>query len=100
QLGAEQIQPIQFYSQATQDRFVYTFICQLLDKQNVGYYLEIGAWHPVDGNNTYFFEKNYDWKGISIDISEEFMSTWHSTRKNPLLIQDAKLIDYHAILHS
>jgi hypothetical protein len=91
---------MQFYSQASQDQFAHCILHQILDQRSGGYYLEIGAGHPSYGNNTYFFEKNYEWKGISIDISDEFKKVWASTRQNTLLIEDATRADYQSILQS
>ncbi len=90
--------PMQSYSQASQDRFVYLLLYELLGKQDEGYYLEIGSGHPTNINNTYFLEKNLSWKGVSIDIDEVLKEVWSSARQNPLLIEDATLSDYHSIL--
>lgn len=89
---------LEFYSQAHQDEFVYTLLYNLLDKQDNGYYLEIGAGHPISINNSYHFERNLNWFGVSIDISKENSSLWHAIRKNPLLIEDATQSDYREIL--
>lgn len=86
------------YSQASQDRFVHLLLYQILDKQDEGYYLEIGAGHPTFTNNTYFFEKDLGWKGSSIDISDEHKNAWYATRQNSLLIEDATQSDYRSIL--
>jgi hypothetical protein len=91
-------QQVEYYSQASQDRFAYLILYELLGKQDVGYYLEIGAGHPYNGNNTYLFEKNQNWKGVSIDISDEFKHVWTATRQNPLLIEDATQSNYRSIL--
>ena len=99
QLHAYQKPFFQSYSQASQDQFIYNLLYTLLGKNNTGYYLEIGAGHPVEINNTYAFEKNYGWKGISIDISSQYAAIWQATRENPLLTQDALQVDYDAILH-
>jgi hypothetical protein len=88
----------EFYSQASQDHFVSFVLYNIVDKQDVGYYLEIGANHPIETNNTYFFEKNFGWRGVSIDISDSYWNIWYSTRKNSLLIEDATKSDYQSIL--
>ena len=88
----------QFYSQASQDQFVHLLLYKALDKQDCGYYLEIGAAEPVNINNTYFFEKDYGWKGISIEIDSSHTEKWNSIRKNPLLIADATKVNYEEIL--
>ena len=87
-----------FHSQASQDKFVYEILYKVLGKQDEGYYLEIGAGDPVQINNSYFFESNLGWKGISIDISGSLVSRWYAARKNLLLIEDATKADYAAIL--
>lgn len=87
-----------FCSQASQDRFVYTLLYEILNKQDTGYYLDIGAGHPKKINNSYFLEKNLGWKGVSIEISDSLYSEWTSTRENPLLVEDATKSNYHAIL--
>jgi hypothetical protein len=89
---------MQSYSQASQDQFVHLLLYGLLDKQDDGYYLEIGAGHPLEINNSYFFEKNFGWKGTSIDISDGHKNIWYSTRHNDLLIEDATQSDYGSIL--
>ena len=89
---------IHFHSQAAQDEFVYTLLYQLLGKQDIGYDLEIGAGHPLEINNSCFFERTLGWKSVSIDISNQFKDPWLSSRKNPLLIEDATQSDY--LFHS
>src|ERR1700733_3476434 len=56
------------------------------------------ASEPIFISNTYFFEKNYDWEGINIDISSTYQSGWETTRPNPLLIQEALQTDYEMLL--
>jgi hypothetical protein len=85
-------------SQASQDQFVYSILYKLLGKEDKGYYLEIGAWHPSIGNNTFSFERDFGWNGVSIDISNTYQSAWSLTRHNPLLIEDATESDYASIL--
>lgn len=95
-----QVNAINFYSQISQDKFVYTLLYGLGGKNDRGYYLELGAGDPIWISNSYFFEKNLNWSGISIDISEQFTQRWQDFRQNPLLIQDAVQSDYRAILQS
>lgn len=89
---------IHSHSQASQDRFVEFILYELLGKQDNGYYLEVGASHPIELNNTYFFEKKYGWNGVSIDIDAAYKNMWPSIRENPLLIEDATKSDYRSIL--
>lgn len=87
-----------FYSQASQDRFVYTILYGLLGKQDRGYYLDIGAGDPINTNNSCFFEKELAWSGVSIDISKEHTKHWYAVRNNPILHEDATKSDYSKIL--
>ncbi|MBI3508833.1 MAG: hypothetical protein HY069_04300 [Chlamydiia bacterium] len=90
----------EFHSQAYQDQFVHHLLYKLLNKQDEGHYLEIGAWQPIYINNTYVFEKDFGWKGVSIDISDAYVPDWKKNRQNMLLIQDATEVDYNALLLS
>ncbi len=87
-----------FYSQACQDAFVYTLLYDIEKKSDKGYYLEIGAAHPIRISNTYFLEKNLDWKGVSIEISPHYQKLWARKRRNQLLLVDATQTDYSIIL--
>jgi hypothetical protein len=93
-----QMDSVPFYSQASQDKFVYALLYGLLGKQDNGYYLEIGAWDPVSISNSYFFEKNHQWNGVSIDILDNLEKRWYAVRTNSLLIEDATKSDYTKIL--
>lgn len=89
----------QFYSQAKQDQFTYHVLYQLLKKEDRGCYLEIGAGDPVIINNTYFFEKDLNWTGISIDVGQHFGSLWANIRHNIFLNEDATQLDYELLLN-
>ena len=93
-----QIDEKEFHSQVNQDKFVYYMLYGLLDKKDKGYYLEIGAGEPIHINNSYFFEKNLHWAGVSIDISKDLEDRWYAVRKNLLLSEDATRSNYSAIL--
>jgi hypothetical protein len=74
------------YSLSKQDEFVLSLIPK-------GYYLEIGASHPINWNNTYLLEQN-GWDGLSIDIDRSCLRPWQDVRKNTLIIADAMEIPY------
>ena len=44
------------------------FVIDILKGKKNGYYVELGAAHYSNGNNTYLLEKDYDWKGVSFEI--------------------------------
>lgn len=79
------------YSQAQQDDFVMHMM-----NGKIGFYLEIGASHPININNTYLLELN-NWNGISIDNDNQCEKLWLEKRKNQLIITDAITFDYNKI---
>jgi|ETNvirnome_6_100_1030635.scaffolds.fasta_scaffold01388_6 FkbM family methyltransferase len=56
-----------YYSQFGQDKFIYE---EVLNKQEKGFFVDIGASEPVRQNNTIFFER-LGWKGIVIEPVKE-----------------------------
>jgi hypothetical protein len=78
------------YSEAYQDMFV---LAMTNGKKN-GTYVEIGSGHPSYGNNSYLLEKDFGWKGMSVDISEEFISQHQKERTHTALLKDATTINY------
>jgi hypothetical protein len=77
-----------------QDRWVLN----VLGGKNNGTYLEIGAGHPIYGNNTYLLENSFNWTGLSIEIEETMVSEFLNTRNNPCICSDATSIDYRSNL--
>ena len=55
---------ITFFSQASQDRFVYTLLYLMNEKDSKGYFIDIGREHPTFRSNTYFFEKEFEWEDL------------------------------------
>lgn len=54
-----------------------------------GFYVEIGAGHYKEENHTYFLEKKYNWKGVSIDNSKHVVDDFNKNRNNVCLYGDA-----------
>lgn len=82
---------IMYFSQATQDRFILNV---LKEKKN-GAFLEIGSNDPVNDNNTYTLEKNYNWKGIMVEYNTSFGNLYKQYRPNSShILGDATKIDY------
>lgn len=98
QLKAQELKKGDFYSQASQDRFVYSVLYSLEKKQDKGFYLDIGAADPVGTNNSFFFEKKMNWEGVSIEILSRYAKKWKAVRKNPLIIEDATKVNYSKVL--
>ena len=80
-----------YLGQSNQDKF----ILNVLKQKNNGYFLEIGSNHPVNINNTYLLEKNYDWRGIMVEYDSSYLSLYQTYRPNSIyIINDATQIDY------
>ncbi len=79
-----------YFSQSGQDQFAYN-----LSGDN-GFYLEIGAHHPLINSNSYKLEVNCGWKGVSIEYDESYKKSWDKCieRKNPILWNDAFEMNY------
>jgi len=82
------------YSEAFQDMFILT----MLKGKTNGTYLEIGAGFPFYGNNTYLLESIFNWKGISLDITEESIERYFRDRNNIALCKDATHVNYDEML--
>lgn len=90
--GSENIE--RNFSEAYQDMFVLT----MLNGKRDGSYLEIGAGNAFYGNNTALLEKDFGWKGVGLDVCEEFVNAHNNERKNPCLLKNALSINYEFFL--
>jgi hypothetical protein len=85
---------MKYFGQAEQDKFVLNI---LKHKKN-GYFLEIGSNHPVNINNTYLLESEFDWKGIMVEYTPSFLPLYQQLRPNSIhIINDATKIEYNTI---
>jgi len=83
------------YSQIGQD----IFINNLFQEKRDGLFFDIGAGPPVFINNTYLFESEYNWTGISIDAGEICRIEWiESDRNSEFLCADALNLNYDEII--
>lgn len=86
-----------YYSQdwVAQDKFV----AETLKNKSHGTFLDVGCHHYKVISNTYFFEKELNWKGIGIDLDCSFQADWKIHRTNSLFIcADATTLDYNKVL--
>jgi len=81
------------YSRHFQDMFVLS----VLDGKENGTFLEIGSGHPELFNNTLLLEKDFGWRGISIDNSERMCHIFSRTRNTNITLADAATVDYKAL---
>lgn len=85
-----------FNGQVAQDYFV--LICHNFKKN--GTFLEIGSNDPININNTYNLESQYDWKGILVEYDQKFEEGYKMHRpKSNYVIADATKIDYTQLLN-
>lgn len=83
------------YSQVFQDIFVLT----MLDGKKNGTFLEIGGGDPVKNNNTYLLEKQFGWKGVSIEYNKDLHSKYKIERPAiESLCVNALYIDFISVL--
>ena len=61
------------------------FVIDILKGKKNGYYVELGAFHFNEGNNTYLLEKEYDWTGVSFEIRDEWKEEFNKNRSNPCM---------------
>lgn len=67
------------YAQDGEDMVMHSFF-EMLPKPYKGFYVDVGAHHPVRFSNTYFFYK-MGWRGINIDATPGSMSLFQWFRK-------------------
>jgi len=86
-----------YIGQSNQDKFVLNI---LKEKKN-GYFLEIGSNHPININNTYLLEKQYNWKGIMVEYDSQYLPLYKDNRQNSVhIINDATIIDYKNVFET
>lgn len=87
-----------FYSQIDQDKWV----CETLKYKTNGYWVDIGCGEPTYINNTYAFETQLGWKGISIDLDPGAIDRWKKSGRNVdlLIHHDALTLDYEKLFES
>lgn len=95
---------MKFYSQIGQDKWV----ASKSEYKKNGYFIDIGAGHPIDINNTYYLENELNWTGLSVDIGpptaygfrdgshtiDSYKKYWSEKRSSKIHCEDALLIDY------
>lgn len=70
--------PKKYYSQFEQDKYINEKIFK--NKKN-GIFFEIGAYDGILSSNSYYFEKNLDWKGVCVEPIENLFNRLKRNRK-------------------
>jgi len=73
---------LQSYSQEGEDMILR----RVFEKQQTGFYVDVGAHHPMRFSNTYFFYKN-GWHGINIDAMPDSMKLFNKLRPRDINIE-------------
>ena len=76
--------PKSSYSMFGEDVFVEKFF----KKKSKGIYVDVGCYHPLDGNNTHLLYKK-GWHGMNIDLNETSIDLFNKTRKNDVNLRIA-----------
>ena len=58
----------------------------LFNNKKKGFYIELGAFDGITQSNTYFFEKNRDWKGLLIEPSKQAYELCCKNRPNNIIV--------------
>ena len=61
------------------------FIKEYFKKKTKGFFIDVGSYHPLDGNNTHLLYKN-GWQGINFDINSYSIKLFEFLRKRDINI--------------
>lgn len=70
------------YSQEGEDMVIR----EIFGRQEVGFYVDVGCYHPKRYSNTYFFYKR-GWRGINIDAMPGSMKTFKRIRRRDINLE-------------
>jgi FkbM family methyltransferase len=65
-----------YFSQACED----VVLCKLFERKKNGFYVDIGAHHPVRFSNTYLLHRFSGWSGINIDADPSAIARLEAAR--------------------
>lgn len=71
-----------------------SFVIAMLEGKRDGYYVEIGAGNAIRNSNTLLLEREYNWKGVGLEIEKTYVLEHDVLRRNPCLEVDAITFDY------
>jgi FkbM family methyltransferase len=75
-----------YFSQSGEDAILKGFFGNKLGNKKKGFFVDIGAFHPTHGNNTFFFYIN-GWNGINVDAAPGSMIPFNKERKRDINIE-------------
>ena len=90
-LFLEKMNPIFSWSQFGEDLAVIHLLRQKFQKEDAGFYVEVGAYHPRDLSNTLALSLQ-GWRGINIDAFSESIDIFTQLRPNDINLNYAILL--------
>lgn len=81
-LKDDQMEPVICYSQNGEDLTLNRF----LDNKKIGFFVDVGAHHPIRFSNTFLFYKK-GWSGINIDAMPGSMAKFNKIRPKDINIE-------------
>jgi len=76
------------FSQGGEDVILKNIFWNKIVTKTNGFFIDIGAYHPVKGSNTFLFY-NHGWNGINIDPNPYTINLFNKKRKRDINIQAA-----------
>lgn len=75
-----------FYAQAGEDAILYGIFNKKMQNGEKGFYVDIGAYHPITHSNTFRFYLN-GWRGINIDACPGSMILFNKIRAQDINLE-------------
>jgi len=75
-----------YFSQSGEDAIIKTFFYEQLENKQHGFYVDVGAFHPTNGSNTYYYYLN-GWRGINIDAAPNSMEAFRKIRPRDINLE-------------
>lgn len=75
-----------FYSQGGEDAILYGIFYKKIKKGEKGFFVDVGAYHPILYSNSYFFYR-LGWKGINIDACPGSMKAFNKKRPRDINLE-------------
>jgi len=76
------------FSQGGEDIILRNIFYHKLTNNIIGFYIDIGAYHPYKGSNTFLFYL-HGWQGINIDANKKAIAHFNKLRKRDININCA-----------
>jgi len=75
-----------YFSQSGEDHILSKIFEKKIERNEKGFYVDIGAYHPYKLSNTFYFYLQ-GWRGINVDPSPGSMKVFNKIRKDDLNIE-------------